>query len=174
MRRLVLLAALLALAAPAVAEAKPTVSIQVSATRGAAPLQVTLVASGDAASYHWELGDGSIADGASVTHVFDRGGAYHVVVTATGGDGETAQEAVDIAALAVSLRAPRVVTYGRRTRFRGRILPAARGVTVALRQGEAGSTATASRIARLLPGVAAASNAKARSRQISLSTARQR
>ena len=58
-------------AAPA--HAKPIVSVQASATLGAAPLTVTLTASGDAATYHWDLGDGSAADGPVVQHQFGPG-----------------------------------------------------------------------------------------------------
>jgi hypothetical protein len=135
MRRLLPVLALLALAFPSTSAAAPTVTIQASALRGAAPLQVTLTASGDAASYHWDLGDGTAADGAVVQHAYQRGGAYRVVVTATALDGETSEAAVTISALAVTLIAPRVGTYDRRAVFRGRILPAGKGAPVALRQG---------------------------------------
>ena len=52
--------------------------------------------------------------------------------------------------------------------------PTIRKARVASRQGDVGSSATAPWIARLLPGVAAASSAKPISRQTSLSTARPR
>jgi hypothetical protein len=136
MRRLILVAAAAgAVFAPAgTASAKPTVSIQASAVRGAAPLVVTLTASGDGVSYRWDLGDGSSADGPTVQHTFERGGSYRVVVTAAGVDGETSDARVVISALEVSLRAPRVATWGRRMQFRGRIVPATRGAVVAIRQ----------------------------------------
>ena len=51
--------------APAAHAAPPAVSVQVSPGSGAAPLQVTLTASGDLALYHWDLGDGAAADGPS-------------------------------------------------------------------------------------------------------------
>jgi PKD repeat protein len=62
MRRLapVLVVVFLAWAAPA--NAKPTVNVQASTTLGAAPLTVTLTASGDAVAYHWDLGDRSTAE----------------------------------------------------------------------------------------------------------------
>jgi len=134
MRRFLPLLALAALAFPAPAAATPPITIQASTMRGAAPLPVTLTASGDAATYHWDLGDGTSADGASVQHTYERGGSYHVTLTATGFDGHTAEAEVSISALAVTLRAPRVAAYGRRAVFRGGIVPAARGVPVAIRQ----------------------------------------
>src|SRR5262249_4203263 len=78
------------------------------------------------------------ADGSTVQHAYEHGGAFAVTVTGTAPDGETAQAQVSLAALAVSLRGPRVVTYGRRALFRGQILPAKTGATVALRQGRRG------------------------------------
>ena len=48
-------------AAPA--HAKPIVNVQASSTLGAAPLMVTLTASGGAVSYHWDFGDRAVADG---------------------------------------------------------------------------------------------------------------
>src|SRR6266540_7523497 len=44
--------------------APPAVSATASPQSGKAPLQVTLTAAGDPATYHWKLGDGSGADGA--------------------------------------------------------------------------------------------------------------
>ncbi len=136
MRRLLPLLALAALAFPASSSAAPTISVQASATRGAAPLQVTLTASGDAVSYHWDLGDGTTADGTTVQHVYQRAGAYRVVLTGTGLDGTSSTAAATISALGVTLTAPHMVTYGRRIRLRGRITPSVRGAGVALRQGD--------------------------------------
>ena len=113
----------------------PAVTVRASGVRGPAPLQVTLTASGDATSYAWDLGDGTTAAGPVVKHSFQRGGAYRVAVTGRGADGETTVAAAQIAALhACSLRGPRVATYGRSLRVRGRIAPAAAGELVALRQ----------------------------------------
>src|SRR5438034_9001020 len=58
-------------AAPA--HAKPIVNVQASSTLGAAPLTVTLTASGDAVSYHWDLGDRAVADGPVVQHQYGPG-----------------------------------------------------------------------------------------------------
>ncbi|HEY2940106.1 MAG TPA: PKD domain-containing protein, partial [Gaiellaceae bacterium] len=81
--------------APAAHAAPPTVSVQASPTTGAAPLQVTLTASGDAVLYHWDLGDGTTADGASVQHAYPAG-RFTARVTATSATGETAEAAATI------------------------------------------------------------------------------
>jgi PKD domain/L,D-transpeptidase catalytic domain/Putative peptidoglycan binding domain len=135
-RRLLLLGSVALLGGVGTASAKPpTLTIQASVVRGAAPLAVTLTAAGDAVAYRWDLGDGTSADGPVVQHTFARGGSYLVTVTGTDSDGQATTAQVRIASLAVSLRAPRVATFGQPVRFRGRILPGARGVRVALRQG---------------------------------------
>jgi hypothetical protein len=137
MRIFVVAIALAALVLPARALASPpVVSVNASKVRGAAPLDVTLTAAGDAASYHWELGDGATADGAVVQHVYANGGSYTATVTATSASGETAQARVSLAALAVSLRAPARAQYGKRAVLRGRIQPAEAGRLVVVRQGE--------------------------------------
>ena len=59
-RRAAIFVAAMALA-PAAHAAPPAVSIQATPTRGSAPLDVTLTATGDAATYHWDLGDGTAA-----------------------------------------------------------------------------------------------------------------
>ena len=59
--------------APAAHAAPPAVSAHASPANGPAPLQVTLTASGDLAAYHWELGDGTTADGPVVQHVYAAG-----------------------------------------------------------------------------------------------------
>jgi PKD repeat protein len=136
MRRLLPLLVFAALAFPASSTAAPTISVQASATRGAAPLQVTLTASGDAVSYHWNLGDGTAAGGATVQHMYQSAGAYRVVVTGTGLDGSTSTAGVTISALGVALAAPHVGTYGHRIQLRGRVVPSAVGASIALRQGD--------------------------------------
>jgi PKD repeat protein len=135
MRRLLPLLALAALTFPATSNATPTISVQTSATRGAAPLQITLTASGNAVSYHWDLGDGTTADGVTVQHVYQRAGAYRVVVTGTGLDSSSSTAALTISALGVTLAAPRAATYRHRIRLHGRITPAARA-SVTLRQAD--------------------------------------
>ena len=131
-RRIALLVALAALALPGRAlAAPPTVTAQAAPPSGAAPLAVTLTATGDATAYHWDLGDGTSADGAVVEHTY-AAGAWTATVTATGADGETAQASVQVTATGVTLRAPKVVTYGEPALFRGRLTPAAAGTRVTI------------------------------------------
>ena len=111
--------------------APPAVTVQATALRGPAPLHVVLTASGDAASYHWDLGDGAAADGPSADHVYGPG-RFRARVTATAANGETAQAEVTILAIGLTLRARRVATYGGHLVFRGRLVPALHGARVRL------------------------------------------
>jgi PKD repeat protein len=108
--------------------------VQATPTLGAAPLDVTLTASGDAVAYHWDLGDRSQADGPLVQHRYGAG-RFTATVTATGADGTTAQAAVTITSVKLTLRGPRVATYGRPVTLRGSVVPALRGSQVALYSG---------------------------------------
>ena len=138
MRRLVFLVLLAALALPGAAGAGvPNVTVSASTVRGAAPLAVTLTAAGDAVAYHWDLGDGTTADGAVVQHVYERSGKFQVVMTATGFDSQTTEARLAVSALGVSLRAPRAAEYGRRALLRGRIVPAGKRARIVVRQGSA-------------------------------------
>ena len=56
-------AVVLAFSPAATAAAPPTVAATATVTSGAAPLDVVLTASGDAASYHWDFGDRAVAEG---------------------------------------------------------------------------------------------------------------
>jgi peptidoglycan hydrolase-like protein with peptidoglycan-binding domain len=115
--------------------APPAVSVTASPDYGRAPLQVTLTAAGDAATYHWKLGDGSGADGAVVQHTYRHPGKYHAVVTATGVlTGEVAQASVKVTAYSLSLHTASPATYGRRLLFKGVLRPARAGNTVVLRR----------------------------------------
>jgi L,D-transpeptidase catalytic domain/Putative peptidoglycan binding domain/PKD domain len=126
---------LLALAfVPAAHASGPAVSIQASTTSGPAPLSVTLTASGDPALYHWDLGDGTTADGPIVQHVYPAG-RFVAQVTATGAGG-TSQAQVTITSLGLTLGAPKVGSYGQRVRFHGRTVPALKNVHVGLYRGE--------------------------------------
>jgi peptidoglycan hydrolase-like protein with peptidoglycan-binding domain len=133
-RRAAVFLAALALA-PAAHAAPPAVSAQASPAKGAAPLAVTLTASGDAATYHWDLGDGTSADGAVVQHTY-AAGRFSARVTATNAGGETAQATVVVTATGVTLAGPRSGRYQQLARFRGRVVPAAKGVRVGLYRGE--------------------------------------
>jgi PKD repeat protein len=44
---------------------------------------------GEIASYSWELGDGTEAEGESVSHTYDEGGTYQVTLTVEDGGGKT-------------------------------------------------------------------------------------
>ena len=110
-------------------------SIQASATRGPAPLSVTLTASGDPATYHWELGDGTTADGPVVHHVYNAG-RFVARVTATTLTGESSQASVKLTSIGLTLAAPRTGRYQQLLRFHGRLVPRLKGVRVALYRGE--------------------------------------
>jgi N-acetylmuramoyl-L-alanine amidase len=133
-RRAAIVLAALAFA-PAAHASPPAVTAQASPVSGAAPLQVTLTAGGDPASYHWDLGDGTTADGAVVQHVF-AAGHFTARVTATALTGETAQAQVTVTSLRLTLAAPRSGLYQKKLRFRGRLAPGLKGVRVALYRGE--------------------------------------
>jgi Putative peptidoglycan binding domain/L,D-transpeptidase catalytic domain/PKD domain len=133
-RRFVLVSVLFLIWTPA-AHAKLNLTVQATPAQGQAPLDVTLTAAGDAIAYHWDLGDSATADGAIVRHRYEAG-RYTATVTATGGDGTTEQASVVVTALRITLSGPRAATYGRRTRFNGRVFPPVRGAPVALYAGE--------------------------------------
>ena len=126
-------------AAPA--QAKPAVIVQASTTLGPAPLTVTLTASGDSATYHWDLGDGSAADGPVVQHQYGAG-RFTATVTATDAGGETAQASVVITSAQLTLTGPKVATYGRRATFRGQMVPALKGSAITLYAGNAPARTT--------------------------------
>jgi peptidoglycan hydrolase-like protein with peptidoglycan-binding domain len=110
------------------------VSATASAAAGQAPFTVTLSAAGDAASYHWDFGDGTSADGASVQHVYATG-LWTAIVTATAADGETTQAHVEIRSETVTLAARTPATYGRIVVFTGSLRPAAAASAVTLTAG---------------------------------------
>jgi hypothetical protein len=133
-RRAAIFVAALAFA-PAAHAAPPAVSVHASATKGAAPLSVTLTASGDPATYHWDLGDGTSADGPVVNHVY-RAGRFVAHVTATTLTGETSQASVTLTSIGLTLGAPHTGRYQQLQRFYGRLVPGLKGVRVALYRGE--------------------------------------
>ena len=101
---------------------------------GTAPLAVTLTATGDAATYHWDLGDGTTADGAAVQHTY-AAGRFTARVTATNAAGETAQATAVVTATGLTLAGPRSGRYQQLARFRGRLIPAAKGMRIGLYRG---------------------------------------
>jgi PKD repeat protein len=125
--------AMLVGAAPANAGA-PGVTISASATAGQAPLTVTFEASGDAASYRWELGNGETAEGPTASATYGPG-LWSVTATATAADGSTAQASVTVRSVAVTLLPAAETRYGRAATFQGRVVPALAGEPVALEVG---------------------------------------
>lgn len=135
--------ALLILVPAASGATTPIVTVQAIPAAGQAPLQVTFSASGDATSYHWDFGDGSSADGASVRHTY-AAGRWTATVTARSSGGETSTQTTVITAYGLSLAAPNPARYGRRVIFRGSLVPAEGNVTVTLAgpQGRLATTRT--------------------------------
>jgi hypothetical protein len=127
----VLLCCLGVVLAPGAHAAAPAITVTASATAGQAPLTVMLSVSGDAASYSWDLGDGTSAVGSSVEHTFQTG-LWTATVTATAADGATSLAQVQVRAESVSLAAPTLVTFLANVEFTGALRPAAAGVPVTL------------------------------------------
>ena len=114
MRRLLWVSAIVLLAsAPRALAAPPAVTASASPARGPAPLGVTLQASGDAAGYHWDFGDGSSGDGAAVSHTY-AAGSWTATVSATAETGETATAQVGVVATGITTAAPARARYGKR------------------------------------------------------------
>jgi PKD repeat protein len=116
---------------PAAAGAAPAFTIEATPVAGAAPLQVTFTAKGDAASYHWDFGDGASADGPRVEHTYSAG-RWTASATAHSTDGESATQSVAITAYGLTLTTRNPARYGRRSLFRGAIVPAEKGLSVTL------------------------------------------
>jgi hypothetical protein len=116
--------------------AAPAVVASASGTVGVAPYAVTLTASGDVATYAWDLGDGSVAEGASVRHVYAPG-RFVAIVTATNELGETAQAQVALVVRkrTLSLEAPRSADYESSIPVRGVLAPAVPGARIQIYRG---------------------------------------
>jgi hypothetical protein len=95
---------------------------------------VTLEAHGDAASYHWQLGNGATAEGPTASATYDPG-LWTVTVTATAADGATARASVMVRSVAVTLQPRAESRFGRPAAFEGRVVPALAGEPVALYVG---------------------------------------
>ena len=135
MRGAIVLLAGLALAAPATA-APPAVTASAMPSTGIAPLRVTLAASGDAATYAWDHGDGTASTSPLVAHVYPAG-RFTATVTATNAAGETSQAQVQIVAArqTLTLEAPSTADYGGAATLTGVLRPAARGARVQVYRG---------------------------------------
>ena len=92
---------------------------------------MTLTATGDTATYHWDLGDGTAADGPVVQHTY-AAGRFTARVTATNLLGETSQATVAITATGLTLAGPGAGRYQQLARFHGRLVPAVKGARIAL------------------------------------------
>jgi alpha-galactosidase len=81
--------------------AAPSITFQVPPqARIGEEIQLSSVVSKDgvpALSYHWDFGDGVVADGATLTHTYTAAGTYTVRFTAEGLDGKSAEETFPIA-----------------------------------------------------------------------------
>jgi PKD repeat protein len=124
-----------------VAAALLSVTVQASPTSGPAPLRVTFTASGTSTA-HWDFGDGNSADGTAVEHTY-AAGRWNATVT----DDTGATQTVTVTAYGLTLRGPRAARYGRRTVFRGSIVPAEQGLRVTL-TGPSGAVGYATTTAR--------------------------
>lgn len=116
---------------PAAAGAPSVVAIQVTPTEGAAPLHVTFTASGDAAAYHWDFGDGAGADGQTAEHTY-AAGRWTATLTSRDAAGATSTQTAVVTASGLTLAGPGTARYDRKATFRGAVVPAERNVTVVL------------------------------------------
>jgi PKD domain/Putative peptidoglycan binding domain/L,D-transpeptidase catalytic domain len=130
-RAAIVVAVVLTCSPAATAAAPPTIVASATVTSGAAPLTVVFAASGDAISYHWDFGDGGVADGSSVEHVY-RAGAFTARATGTSATGETAASSVQVRSYGLTLKGRTIVGFNQHLRFNGKLVPARRGMRVAL------------------------------------------
>jgi PKD repeat protein len=126
---------------PAAAGATPVVSIQTTPAAGAAPLHVSFAATGEAAAYHWDFGDGSSAEGRTAEHTYVAG-RWIATLTAQSANGETTTQTATITAYGLTLAGANPARYDRRVAFRGAVVPAEHGLYVTL-TGPQGKVASA-------------------------------
>jgi lipoprotein-anchoring transpeptidase ErfK/SrfK len=124
-----------------VATAFLSVTIQTSPTSGPAPLRVTFHADGATAA-HWDFGDGTAADGVAVEHTY-AAGRWNAAVTSQAADGSSSTQTVPITAYGLTLRGPTLARYGKRSVFRGAVVPAEAGRRVTLKGPRGGNVASA-------------------------------
>lgn len=92
--------------------AAPSIAFRVpSAAKNGEEIEFSSVVSKDgvpALAYHWDFGDGVLADGATLTHAYTAAGNYTVRFTAEGLDGKSAEKIFSIAVSgSVNLPSPR-------------------------------------------------------------------
>ncbi len=110
------------------AAAPPAVVVTATQTTGVGALAVMLSATGDPASYSWDLGDGTSAAGATVQHVYGPG-RFLAVVTATGEGAETARAQIEIVVRSrtIALSFPQSADFDSRGELTGILRPAVPG-----------------------------------------------
>jgi hypothetical protein len=69
-------------------------------------------------TYHWDFGDGTTADGKTVTHAY-AGGRFTPSLSTDAGT----QDLTPVLSVALSVVAPRKVEYGARATLRARVVP---------------------------------------------------
>jgi hypothetical protein len=94
-------------------------------------LHITFSATGDAAGYRWDFGDGTSAEGRVVDHTY-AAGRWTATLTAKSTTGEAATQTASLMAYGLTLTGPNPARYGRRVAFRGAVVPAEKGLAVAL------------------------------------------
>lgn len=134
---------LLALGAPAAAEASVAAQAEATPARGAAPLVVAFDATASTAdaaivSYDWDFGDGSGASGVTVSHEYAAAGSYAATLTVTDASGESGTASVNITAQSVSLALARTrAVYGSLVSAQGSVVPAEEGLAVVVERRNA-------------------------------------
>ncbi len=109
----------------------PLPKISASRTRAATKASITLDGSGSSdpdgaiVSYHWNFGDGTSANGPTVSHAYQRTGTRTVTLTVTDNDFLTTSAKVKIAIVndkspVASIKLPSNVVAGRSARYDGR------------------------------------------------------
>jgi lipoprotein-anchoring transpeptidase ErfK/SrfK len=160
---------------PAATGATPLVSIQATPTAGPAPLHVSFAATGDAAAYRWDFGDGTSAEGRAAEHTYPAG-RWTAILTAQSATGETVTQTAQITAYGLTLAGPNPARYDRRAAFRGAVVPAEKDLVIAL-VGPHGKVAAAKtdagggytvRARVKLPGEYVATSERARSAPLAL------
>ncbi|HXQ94240.1 MAG TPA: PKD domain-containing protein [Thermoplasmata archaeon] len=83
--------------------ARPTVTMSASPSRGVASLQVSFLATGHGGtgtfSFDWGFGDGTIGSGAVVSHAYGTPGTYPVEVRVTDADGQNGSAWTNVTAI---------------------------------------------------------------------------
>ena len=145
MRRGLVTVVALLITAPAAGGARRQVTVEATPTSGPAPLHVTFTAT-DAAAAHWDFGDGTSADGVTTEHVY-AAGSWTAMATVHTADGGSSTQSVVITASGLTLSGPSPAHYGRRSLFRGAVIPAEGDLSVTL-TGPGGKVGTAKTGAR--------------------------